>query len=112
LKYMQDSLEAVRGSTAQVPWAEVDARQKKAISRINSLAGSPQRYRYLFSMIALPNFIRALQTTARNETQKQMTVAAIALKRFQIKYGKPAPSLEALKPEFLSAVPQDYLSGA
>jgi hypothetical protein len=39
-----------------------------------------------------------------------MTRAAIALKRFQLRHGNLPPSLEALVPDFLAAVPFDYMS--
>ena len=39
-----------------------------------------------------------------------MTLAAIALKRSQMRHGKLPSSLEALVPDFLAAVPFDYMS--
>ncbi len=39
-----------------------------------------------------------------------MTLAAIALKRCQLRHGEPPSSLEALVPEFLAVVPYDYMS--
>jgi hypothetical protein len=39
-----------------------------------------------------------------------MTLATIALKRFQLRHGNWPPSLEALVPDFLTAVPYDYMS--
>jgi hypothetical protein len=39
-----------------------------------------------------------------------MTLAAIALKRFELRNGKLPSSLEALVPEFLTAVPYDYMN--
>ena len=45
------------------------------------------------------------------ETRREMTVAAIALKRFELRHNKPAPDLTALVPEFLARVPHDYMDG-
>jgi hypothetical protein len=39
-----------------------------------------------------------------------MTLAAIALRRYQLRHGKLPTSLEELVPEFLPAVPYDYMS--
>ena len=39
-----------------------------------------------------------------------MTLAAIALKRYELRHGKLPASLEALVPEFLSTVPYDYMA--
>jgi hypothetical protein len=40
-----------------------------------------------------------------------LTLAAIAVKRYQLRHGHRPPSLEALVPEFLTVVPYDYMSG-
>ena len=45
------------------------------------------------------------------ETARRMTVAAIALKRYQLKHGNYPPDLNSLTPEFLSAVPLDPVDG-
>ncbi len=47
----------------------------------------------------------------RIETAKQMTVTAIALKRYQLKNGKYPASLDSLVPEFAAAVPVDPVNG-
>jgi hypothetical protein len=46
-----------------------------------------------------------------NEVARQQVVAAIALKRYQLKYGKYPPDLNSLVPEFISAVPLDVVDG-
>jgi hypothetical protein len=40
-----------------------------------------------------------------------MTLAAIALKRYQLRHGTLPPALEAIAPEFLPSVPFDPMSG-
>src|SRR5262249_40854255 len=75
------------------------------------MAASPQKYRYIRSLLALPNYSRATQIAVRAETERQMTVAAIALQRYELVHGRTAASLEALVPEFLQSVPRDYMSG-
>jgi hypothetical protein len=47
----------------------------------------------------------------RIETAKQVTLAAIALKRYQLKNGKYPASLDSLVPEFVSIVPADPVDG-
>ncbi|HEY5480127.1 MAG TPA: hypothetical protein VIL39_01465, partial [Verrucomicrobiae bacterium] len=53
---------------------------------------------------------KASATAIETETERQMTLAAIALKRFQLRHGQLPPALEALVPELLPAVPYDYMS--
>jgi len=49
--------------------------------------------------------------TMRVETAKQMTITAIALKRYQLKHGNYPVDLNSLMPEFVSAVPLDPVDG-
>jgi hypothetical protein len=46
------------------------------------------------------------------ETQRELVLAAIGLKRYQLRYGKSAPALTALVPEFLPQIPRDYMDGS
>jgi len=45
------------------------------------------------------------------EAARQLTVTAIALKRFQLRQGNYPQDLNALVPEFLSSVPRDPVDG-
>jgi hypothetical protein len=45
------------------------------------------------------------------ETLREMTIAAIALKRFQLRSGKFPLSFSALVPEFLPELPHDWIDG-
>jgi hypothetical protein len=62
-------------------------------------------------MVAIPNCLKASGTAVNAETERQMALAAIALKRCQLRHGKLPANLEALVPEFLTALPWDYMSG-
>src|ERR1017187_3346263 len=52
-----------------------------------------------------------LDRVMKAETTKQLTVTAIALKRYQLRNGNYPPSLPALVPEFLAEVPRDPVDG-
>jgi hypothetical protein len=110
LRCMQDSLVPLRLLKAHRPWAEGKQGLAEAIARLNKANSSPRRYRYFVSMMAIPNIARAGERAVQTETERQMTLAAIALKRFQLRHGKLPWRLEALVPEFLTAVPYDYMS--
>lgn len=47
----------------------------------------------------------------RAETTRQLVLAAIGLKRYELRHGKPVPNLAALVPEFLPDLPADYMDG-
>jgi hypothetical protein len=55
------------------------------------------------------NFFYDVKRLFEYETRREMTVAAIALRRFELRHGKPPPDLAALVPEFLTKVPRDYV---
>lgn len=56
-------------------------------------------------------FERAFNKVMKVETAKQMTITAIALKRYQLKHGAFPEKLSELTPEFLASVPLDPVDG-
>ena len=52
-----------------------------------------------------------LEKVMKVEVAKQMTVTAIALKRYQLKHGNYPPDLNSLVPEFVPTVPLDPVDG-
>ena len=63
----------------------------------------------------LSQSIKTLSGTVRRvmtaETEKEVVITAIALKRYQLKHGNYPPDLNSLVPEFLSKVPLDPVDG-
>jgi hypothetical protein len=111
LRSMQDSIVALRLLRQHRSWPEAHQTLDEVFARINKISNSPQRYRYLFSLITIPNFSRAAQNAIRAETERQLTVAALAITRYQMRHGKFPSSLQDLVPEFLAAEPWDPMSG-
>jgi hypothetical protein len=58
-----------------------------------------------------PAFSKAWFVTMKNLTLHQMVIAAVALKRYQLRHGQVPQSLTALAPEFLAEVPHDFMDG-
>jgi hypothetical protein len=52
-----------------------------------------------------------MRAVMRAEALRNLTVAAIALRRYQLRHGRLAPNLDALIPEFVQSVPVDYMDG-
>jgi len=111
LKTMQQHLECIRSLRAREPWPDTKVRLDKILAEVSRVAGSPARFRFLFSLTAIPNFRRATETAVRAETERQLTVAAIALRRYRLRHGTFPPELDALIPKFLSSLPCDCMSG-
>jgi hypothetical protein len=57
------------------------------------------------------DFSRAYFTTMKNLTLHEMVNTAIALKRYELRHGRPPASLAALVPDFLAAPPSDLMDG-
>ena len=107
LETMQGVIECIRRFQS-VPWFEVKSAMDNNFASVNQISGPIQRYHYWFTLVALPNYQRAVQAAAQKETQRQMTLTSIALKRYSLENGHPAATLEALVPQFLPALPRDY----
>ncbi|HRJ70649.1 MAG TPA: hypothetical protein PLS03_00410 [Terrimicrobiaceae bacterium] len=66
----------------------------------------------MFSSTLVPTLRSSLHRFAMIDTARNLTIAALAIRRYQIDHGGALPAaLEALVPEYLSAVPQDPLAG-
>ena len=110
LETTQESIAALRLLKAHRPWPEAKQALVKAGARVGALGPGLDRFRYCFSAMGIPYCLKAGGTAVNAEIERQMTLAAIALKRFQLRHGQLPSTLEALVPELLPAVPYDYMS--
>ena len=69
------------------------------------------RNKYLFAAMAIPNFGKATQTTARNQTAVNQASIVCALERYRRNHGGYPSSLEALAPQWIKRVPHDLITG-
>jgi hypothetical protein len=76
------------------------------------LARLQRRSPYTFLIaIATPNFMRAIQTTAHNQTQVNQARVACVLERYRLAQGQYPQTLEALTPHFTEKLPHDLVGG-
>jgi hypothetical protein len=68
-------------------------------------------WRFLLSPGVTANIGFGMRHAFEYETQREMTVAAIAIKRYELRTGGLPPDLSALVPEYLSELPHDWMSG-
>jgi hypothetical protein len=67
---------------------------------------------YAFMIVlATPNFTKAWQTTAHNQTLIHQALIACALERYRLARGQYPETLDALLPQFLAAIPHDVIGG-
>jgi hypothetical protein len=64
-----------------------------------------------FAAIAIPNFIRAYQTTAHTQTLVNEAQIACALERYHLANGEYPATLDALAPKFIDQLPHDIVGG-
>jgi len=83
--------------------------------QVHELEESLRRDRFPFlrvlSRMALPNLYKSVAKEARHVTTMRCAQAACAIERYQLKHQTLPPTLEALVPEYLDAVPEDPLTG-
>ncbi|HTD87526.1 MAG TPA: hypothetical protein VK850_13185, partial [Candidatus Binatia bacterium] len=70
----------------------------------------PMTICYLLSPRA-GRFFPVMKKAFVTQTLRELAIAGLALRRYELRYGKPAPSLEALVPEFLPCAPRDFMNG-
>lgn len=111
LEYHQRSLDSIRKARSGASWQTVEVELQSNNAQLNKALSNPMaKFRYQLSAIIIPNTTRAATVVARNETQRQLTIAAIALERYRLRKGQPPPDLDSLVPQYLSALPIDPMS--
>ncbi|HVM46784.1 MAG TPA: hypothetical protein VMU04_02105 [Candidatus Acidoferrum sp.] len=111
LKMSEETLTGLRMVEAHQPWKEAKQHIDQPGVWIRQADTPVGRLRHLGSLSSFPNTQRITTRTVRVETERQLALAAIALKHYQLRHGTLPPSLAALTPEFVSAMPYDPMSG-
>jgi hypothetical protein len=65
----------------------------------------------LFAAIAVPNFTKAVQTFAFNQTKVDEAQIVCALERYRLAHGKNPETLNELVPQFIEKLPHDIIGG-
>jgi len=107
---LQAMLEVPRRARRAQSFTSAQAWGAKEYHRIweHDDSGSP---RYWLSRLLGPALEKASAKAARIETQRDLVVTAIALKRFQLRHGRLPPDLKSMVPEYLSQTPKDFMDG-
>jgi hypothetical protein len=81
------------------------------MTEINARQSILYRFRFPVTSFSLSNWEKAALALMRTETTRQLALTALALKRYQLKHGRSPDELAHLVPEFLPAMPRDYMNG-
>jgi hypothetical protein len=89
----------------------VEPRKYEAASReVETFLGHRSPFK-LLAQIAIPNYTKAEQTTAHNQTLANEAQIVCALERFRFAHGDYPESLAALVPQFIEKLPHDIIGG-
>jgi hypothetical protein len=96
-----EGLDSARESVSPAVFREDQAQLEKFLSK-----------RSPYNIVArqmIPNFQRAIQTTARNQTLANEARIACALERYRFAHGQYPDALDALAPQFIASIPHDVI---
>jgi len=65
----------------------------------------------ILASAALPNYVRATRTTARNQTLVNQALIVCGLERYRLAHGSYPEALDVLVPEFVEKMPPDIIGG-
>ncbi len=109
LEYMQHLVDLARQVAREKSFLTV-SNSVVALNTVTKQMGLYDRLRF-----PGPNTFSLLSGTilkaAKLDTDRSLALCAIGLKRYSLQHGRFPESLTALVPEFLSAVPVDYMDG-
>ncbi len=77
---------------------------------MNATFGHASPYNYIAAMM-IPNFIKAWQTTTKNQTLVNEAQVVCALERYRLAHGEYPEALDALVPQFIEKLPHDIIGG-
>ena len=89
----------------------VAPRKFEEVNReINGFLGHQSPYK-LIAASAIPNFTKAEQATAHNQTLVNEAQIVCALERYRLAHGEFPGTLDALVPQFIEKLPHDLIGG-
>ena len=96
-KEVTAEIDYIRMLEANRPWPEVGLTMSNQMKQFEKGVRAGKRlFPFYISSIMVPSFISTSPRIGKAETERRLTIAAIAIKRYELKYGKPPPSLQAL----------------
>ena len=114
LRAMQPMLEGLRAATTNANYGNYQrylAQSREVIALPPGKLAKVRRSMLCIASVVLPNWEKSCLTLWKNETQRRLTIIALALRRYEVRHGQLPEALSELAPELLAAVPADVLSG-
>ena len=83
---------------------------EQANKNVNQQIERRSPFRYL-AAIAIPNYTKAMQAGAYNQTFANQAQIVCALERFKLAHGNYPATLNELMPQFIEKIPHDFIGG-
>jgi hypothetical protein len=94
-------------ATNQIVWpGKIEAAGQELLASVEH----PSAYTFLSSWIT-PNWMKAMQKFAANQTMANEGAVACALERYHLLRGEYPEALDALRPQFIDKLPHDLVGG-
>jgi len=106
---IQQLLDSCRAALNHKSFIKLE-QEVEAVATRSQPSSFYERIRFPEAVLTTP-LARAVGRAMRSETERSLVLAAIALKRHQLKHRRVPETLDALVPEFLSSVPVDFMAG-
>ena len=87
------------------------SKMESAASEFGAAASRNHSPYTILAAIATPNFLKASQTMARNQTLANEAFIACGLERYRLAHGQYPEALDALVPQFATKLPHDIVVG-
>ncbi len=111
LRAVQGSIEAIRGIKQGRPWKASADPLNEAVQALARMPAKEKALHHWLGALALPNFVRAVETATHTETLRELTITVIGLKRFDLQHGYLPRNLAELAPSVLNRGSYDPMSG-
>lgn len=111
LQTYQGTLEAMRAARLHKSWSKLANDLDSTFRPMEPGTRGLNRLRHRLSSVAVPNWKRAMEMQFRAETQRSLCLAALALRRYELRHRQLPAGLAALMPGLLDAVPIDFMDG-
>ncbi len=111
-RLMEQQINSLEASRPLIEPHQVEAAWQATEQAVSPPGGRSHLSPYnLLAAVAIPNAMRAYQTTARNQTTLNQAIIACALERYRLAHGEYPVTLEALVPGYLRGIPPDLIGG-
>ena len=104
------NLVACMDSAGQMVFPDKTSAYSAFKKQVDASSSHWSPYTFMASF-GIPNYDKACQTTARNQTMINQALIVCALERFRLAHGQYPETLDALAPQFIAAIPHDVIGG-